>query len=197
MNKNFYFSPLTNELKNYITGVTYPDTKSELEITYEDLAYVHVLHYDFNCCVKEGEIICNKIIACDLVDIFYKLFQCRYQIEKICLIDRYGADDLLSMADNNSSAFNYRYISGTKKLSNHSLGLAIDINPLYNPYIFSRDGVQQIQPYNSSDYVDRTKSFPHKIDHDDLCYKFFIEHGFTWVGDWESSKDYQHFEKVD
>lgn len=44
-------------------------------------------------------------------------------------------------------------------------------------------------------YVDRSKDFLHKIDHDDLCYKLFMEHGFEWGGDWKHSKDYQHFEK--
>jgi len=52
-----------------------------------------------------------------------------------------------------------------------------------------------IEPANAADYVDRSKDFSHKIDHDDLCYKLFTEHGFEWGGDWTHSKDYQHFEK--
>ena len=57
------------------------------------------------------------------------------------------------------------------------------------------DGEQSIEPANAADYVDRSKDFLHKIDHDDLCYKLFMEHGFEWGGDWKHSKDYQHFEK--
>lgn len=194
MSREFYWEELSADIKKKITGCTYPDTDGPIEITYEELAYVHVLHYDFDNQVKHGEIICNRVIADKLLEIFRDLFEHKYQIEKIRLIDEYGADDLESMADNNSSAFNYRVISGTDIISNHSYGLAIDINPLYNPYVFNRNGMDQVQPLNANDYVDRTKVFLHKIDHDDFCYKTFIAHGFTWGGDWEDSKDYQHFE---
>ena len=50
---------------------------------------------------------------------------------------------------------------------------------------------------NAAVYVDRSEDHPYRIDHDDLCYKLFIEHGFTWGGDWVHSKDYQHFEKAE
>ena len=76
----------------------------------------------------------------------------------------------------------------------HALGMAVDINPLYNPYIKEVEGRLSIEPDNAVYYVDRNKSFPHKIDHDDMCYKLFIGHGFEWGGDWMDSKDYQHFE---
>ena len=69
------------------------------------------------------------------------------------------------------------------------------LHPLYNPYVKTVDGELSIEPANAADYVDRSKDFSHKIDHDDLCYKLFTEHGFEWGGDWTHSKDYQHFEK--
>lgn len=192
---NFFWKELDDEIKSKIVGISYPDTEEKLEIGFDDLAYVQVLHYDFNGEVKVGELVCNRQIADDLVEIFEELYRNEYQIEKIRLIDEYGADDLESMADNNSSAFNYRFVSGTNKLSNHSYGAAIDINPLYNPYVFYRNGKHQVQPLNAYEYVDRDMEFEHKITHEDLCYKLFIEHGFTWGGDWSRSKDYQHFEK--
>ena len=65
----------------------------------------------------------------------------------------------------------------------------------YNPYVKTVDGELSIEPANAADYVDRSRDFSHKIDHDDLCYKLFTEHGFEWGGDWTHSKDYQHFEK--
>ena len=194
--KFFYWNELNESVIERITGKSFPSDSYNIEISYEDLAFVHVLYYNFKNEVCEGEIVCNKIIANDLVEIFEELFYSKYQIEKIKLIDEYDADDMKSMADNNTSAFNYRLVSGTNRLSNHSYGLAIDINPLYNPYIFTRNGQRQVQPYNASDYVNREKDFEHKIDHNDLCYKLFIEHGFTWGGDWHNSKDYQHFEKI-
>ena len=51
--------------------------------------------------------------------------------------------------------------------------------------------------YYENTYIDRTADFPYKIDHNDLCYKLFMEHGFEWGGDWENAKDYQHFEVPD
>lgn len=191
----FYCTALTEDIKARITGSSYPDTQEPLQISYEELSYVHVLHYDFEGQIQEGELICNQAVAQDLVEIFYELYESQYPIEKIRLIDEYSADDEASMADNNTSCFNYRTVPGSTKRSNHSYGFAIDINPLYNPYVRTRDGKELISPDNAVPYADRSADFPHKIDRNDLCYRIFIEHGFTWGGSWNSSKDYQHFEK--
>lgn len=141
--------------------------KADCTLPRENLRYIHVLHVGFDNQVHEGELVVNKDIA----------------------------DDEASMSDNNSSAFNFRFISHTTKISKHGMGMAVDINTLYNPYVKTVDGELSIEPANGADYVDRSKDFSHKIDHDDLCYKLFTEHGFEWGGDWSHSKDYQHFEK--
>jgi len=112
-----------------------------------------------------------------LLDIFQKLYEANYPIEKIRLVDEYDADDELSMRDNNSSCFNFRFISHTKKVSKHGLGLAMDINTLYNPYIKVVDGKRILEPATAEAYIDRTKNFPYKIDENDLCCRLFIEHG--------------------
>ena len=98
------------------------------------------------------------------------------------------------MADNNSSSFNFRFVSYTTTVSKHGLGLAVDINTLYNPYVKTVNGRLSIEPANAGPYVDRTKDFPYKIDENDLCYQLFTEKGFFWGGHWNNSKDYQHFE---
>ena len=86
-------------------------------------------------------------------------------------------------------------MEGSKKLSKHALGLAIDINPVYNPYVTYPDGQIRITPVGSEIYADRTQDFPYKIDESDLCYQLFMSHGFTWGGNWNTLKDYQHFQK--
>lgn len=206
--EGFYYEPLSNDLISYITGISYPALPSEApegtlnvgeqnDISYADLRYVHIIHYDFDGKLAEGELICHSSIAEDLVEIFYDLYASEYQIEKVTLIENYNGDDTASMADNNTSCFNYRVVDGTKSLSRHALGLAIDINPLYNPYIrYDKKGGQTVSPVEGEAYADRTVSFPYKIDPDDLCYRLFTEHGFTWGGNWNSSKDYQHFQKA-
>lgn len=206
--EGFYSEPLSNDLISYITGISYPAQPSEAsentlnvgeqnDISYADLRYVHIIHYDFDGNLAEGELICHNFIAEDLLEIFYDLYVSEYQIEKVTLIENYNGDDTASMADNNTSCFNYRVVDGTKSLSKHALGLAVDINPLYNPYIrYDKKGGQTVSPVEGEAYADRTVSFPYKIDPDDLCYRLFTEHGFTWGGNWNSSKDYQHFQKA-
>jgi hypothetical protein len=145
--------------------------------------------------VQEGELICHKDIADDLLAIFQELYKAAYPIERMVLIDEYDADDEASMRANNTSAFNFRYASGMKRLSSHSTGMAIDINPLYNPLVKHREGQTRVFPTTAAAYMDRTKYFPYKIEKGDLCYRLFKKYGFSWGGDWKSSKDYQHFEK--
>lgn len=195
----FYYEPLSTDVIDRITGCSYPvlEDGESIEITYEDLSYVVVQYVGFDSETYEGEIICNNAIAEDLVEIFYELYRNEYQIESIALIEEYDGDDLASCTANNTSCFNYREVVGSSSLSKHALGLAIDINPLYNPYItYNSDGSANVYPENATDYVDRSKSFPYKIDENDLCYKLFTEHGFIWGGHWNSVKDYQHFQKT-
>lgn len=213
---SFYYEELTDEVKARITGISYPITEEEadslaipavnmvsdpatLQISYDDLRYLRVLYYDFDGNVQEGELICNVSIAEDLKEIFYELYRNQYPIQSIRLIDVYNGDDTASMEANNTSCFNYRVVDGTASLSKHALGCAIDINPFYNPYVvFDKTGNGQdyISPKGSEIYADRSKDFAYKIDEQDLCYRLFKEHGFTWGGDWNSCKDYQHFQKT-
>ena len=190
--EEFYVSEIPDDIFEKMQGKSY---KADCTVPREDLRYVHVLHMGFDGETKEGELVVNKAIADDVCDIFEKLYEADYPIEKIRLVDEYDADDEASMSDNNSSAFNFRFISHTTKISKHGLGMAVDINTLYNPYVKTVDGKRSVEPANASDYVDRSADFPYKIDHDDLCYQLFKEHGFSWGGDWQHSKDYQHFEK--
>lgn len=190
-NKEFYIKPIPDDIFEKMQGKSY---KENCTVPREELRYLHILHVGFDNNTHEGELIVNKRIAEDVLDIFKELYKAGYQIEKVRLIDEYNALDELSMRDNNSSAFNFRYISYSTTLSKHAMGLAVDINTLYNPYIKQVDGRLNIEPANAVQYVDRNRQFPHKIDHQDLCYKLFTKYGFEWGGDWEDSKDYQHFE---
>lgn len=189
----FSYEPINDEVKQRIYGLSY---KKDCTVPYEELRYVRVRYIDFDGLPQEGELICNKAIAQDLVEIFYELYQASYPIEKIRLIDEYNADDDLSCLDNNTSCFNYRVVGGSTNLSKHALGLAIDINPFYNPYVTYPNGVERISPPGSEPYADRSLDFPYKIDESDLCYQLFAAHGFTWGGHWKTLKDYQHFQKA-
>lgn len=170
--------------------------KKDCPLPLESLRYLRVLHKNLGGEILDGELVCNVKIAEDLIEIFQRLYEENYPIEKISLVDNYNADDELSMRANNSSCFNFRFISYTKIISLHGLGMAVDINPLYNPYIKMVDGKLSIEPATAVEYVDRTKNFPYKILDDDICVKLFKSHGFLWGGDWtDGKKDYQHFFK--
>lgn len=188
----FYAIPIPDEIFAKMQGKSYKD---DCTIPRDDLRYIHVLHKNIEGETLEGEMVCSKLIAEDLLEIFRELYEQSYPIEKMRLIDEYDANDELSMTDNNSSCFNYRTISHTNKISKHGLGVAVDINTLYNPYTKVVDGERIIEPAAGAPYLDRDAEFPYKIERGDLCYNLFIAHGFEWGGDWPDRKDYQHFEK--
>lgn len=188
----FTANPLDDTVFARMQGKSY---KADCTLPRSELRYVRVLHYNLQGEIQHGELVCNKAIAGDLLEIFRALYDAHYPIERMVLIDDYDANDDRSMRANNSSAFNFRFVSGTSTLSKHSRGMAVDINPLYNPYVRIRNGQTMVDPPEAAPYADRSKKFPCKIDHNDLACKLFKEHGFIWGGDWKSLKDYQHFEK--
>lgn len=194
-NTREYFtqSMITDEIYERINGCSYIENEN---IALEDLRYLQVLHVGFDGEKHVGELIVNKAIAEDILDIMYELYENQYPIERMALVDEFGGDDEMSMQANNTSAFNYRTVEGTTRLSKHSYGMAIDINPLYNPCVRTySDGSSKSFPEGSEIYADRSSDFPYKIDKNDLCYKLFAERGFEWGGTWNSLKDYQHFQK--
>ena len=171
--------------KSYANGCT---------VSLDRLRYVRILYHGFDGRTHVGEVICNSTLAQDLLEIFGGLYDAGYPIESVRLIDEFGANDETSSVANNSSSFNFRFIDGTTDLSLHGTGLAIDINPLYNPTVFS-DG-SGCYPAAGAAYADRTKSFAHKIDQNDLCYQLFVQHGWTWGGSWKEDPAYMHFSKT-
>ncbi len=193
LDKCFSVNRIDDATYKRIHGKSFPDN---CRIQRADLRYLRLLHRTLDGHIQLGELICNRCIANDLVAIFRQLYDANYPIERMVLIDNYGAEDEPSMTANNTTCFCYRTVAGSKKLSAHSMGLAVDINPLYNPYIKTRNGKTKIQPKAGRPYTDRTRSYPYKITRSDLCFRLFRQHGFTWGGDWRSLKDYQHFEKA-
>ena len=177
-------------------GGSYP---ANCTISRNELRYLQLLHVGFDNQVYRGEMVCNKAIAGDLVEIFRELYRKRYQIERMVLIDNYQADDELSMRNNNTSAFCFRHVSGSRMLSKHARGLAVDVNPLHNPCVRydSRGRIVKVSPNTSETrkYAIRSPRMAHMIDSNDLCCKLFVKHGFRWGGSWRRVKDYQHFEK--
>lgn len=184
----FTDSPIPDYIFSLMQGRSY---KPECMLGRDGLRYLTVLHKDRKGETRIGELVVGSGISAQVLDIFRELYASSYPIEKIRLIDYYNADDEQSMADNNSSAFNYRTIAGSNVPSKHALGIAVDINPLYNPCV--NDG--NVQPASGKPYAERSADFPYKLVKGDACHRAFLERGFKWGGSWRSTKDYQHFEK--
>lgn len=190
----FSVAPISETLKQRMEDCSF---KAMGGVTWEQLRYLQVLHRDADGNALVGEMVCNERIADDLLDIFKTLYQAGYPIERIRLVEEYGGDDEASMRDNNTSCFNQRATTAGGTLSKHSYGLAVDINPRYNPYMkLKPNGQTVVRPEGSEDYLERTLGHPYQIIKGDLCYRLFRQHGFIWGGEWLSGKDYQHFEAL-
>ena len=170
--------------------------KADCTVPRSSLRYILCLHRDDGGRSIVGEMVVNKAIAKDVLDIFRQLYEAGYPLERMRFIDYWDADDERAMTANNSSSFYFRFISYTNEVSKHGMGMAIDINPLYNPYTKTlADGKTIVEPAAGKPYLDRQRKYKYKIERGDLCFRLFSKYGFHWGGDWQSVKDYQHFEK--
>lgn len=151
------------------------------------LVLVDVNYYSFDGRLHRGQVVIHKALAEDIRKVFRVIEEERFPVGKVVPIVRYGWSDELSMKDNNTSAFNYRRVKGTRVLSYHARGRAIDINPMQNP--FCKRGVC------SPEGAEYRKDRPGTILISSRITAEFIRLGWKWGGRWRSSKDYQHFEK--
>ena len=142
----------------------------------------------------QGEMVVHRRYARDVTEVFRTLYEARFPIERMELVDAYAGDDDASMAANNTSAYNCRNVAGTDRWSNHAFGGAIDINPVQNPYVQG----DSVDPPAGQAYarLDRSAGadVPRGVVHDDdVVVRAFAGIGWEWGGDWTSAKDYQHF----
>lgn len=177
------------------------------EVSLSQLRYLKMIYYNYDGDIVVGEMIVHKDLASDVLDIFTEIFDAQIEIASMRLVDDFypasgdGEEaDNASMAANNTSAFNYRVMTNSTQLSNHAKGMAIDINPKENPYV-KQNSISsiQVEPVTEDSYSNidlrEQNTDPHVIKKDSEIYQIFQKYGFTWGGDWNNPKDYQHFEK--
>jgi hypothetical protein len=151
------------------------------------LTLVEVRYYSFDGELHSGQLLINRELAKEAAEIFSEIEKNRFPLKSVIPVSKFNWDDETSMRANNSSAFNYRLVKGTRKLSAHSNGRAIDINPLQNPQIKRGKTLPLGAVYN--------KNAAGTITPGSFIVKAFKKRGWQWGGEWHSSKDYQHFEK--
>ena len=158
-----------------------------------DLRRVELDYLGFDGRVHRGALIVHRNLADDVIAIFADLLRQGYPIAAMRTVEQYpGADDELSMRDNNTSAFNCRSLPGSTQWSLHAYGRAVDVNPLINPFI-TKGG--DLQPATASAYLDRTRDEPGLLRAGSPAVAAFTGRGWTWGGTWRDPIDYQHFEK--
>ncbi len=158
----------------------------------DDLRLVTVTHWGFDGRRHVGELVVHRDWAEPVVDAFRRLHDARFPIERMRLVDHYGASDDASMADNNTSAFNCRSVTGQPGVwSNHSYGAAIDLNPVQNPYV---RGSTVLPPAGAPHATNRSASVTGLITADGPVVDAFTAIGWEWGGAWTSPRDYQHVE---
>ncbi|RRD00334.1 M15 family metallopeptidase [Prevotella sp. OH937_COT-195] len=190
LNRLFLVCDIDNNMWERINGKSW---RKGCPVGRRELCYLRLLHRNAKGQIQTGEMVVNRKIAERVTSIFKELYLQNYRIESIFLVDNYGGDDEKSMAANNTSCFNYRRVEGSAKLSKHAYGMAIDINPKYNPYVRGK----KVSPENGRKYAfnrEVRKDIPYEIDRNDMAYKLFTKAGATWGGNWKTMKDYQHFQ---
>jgi hypothetical protein len=166
-----------------IEGTSAPkDVLAKLEL-------LNVDYYSFDKKLHRGQLLIHKELVNEVKSIFALMKERKFPIAKVVPIVKYGWSDDKSMSDNNTSAFNYRKVARKDKLSNHSFGYAIDFNPMQNPAVYN-DGTSSPE---GSKY---DKSKPGTVSSEHFLTLEFKRLGWTWGGDWNSLKDYQHLEKI-
>ena len=172
------------------SNLTFEESVSGLEFPEEiknNLKLTDVFYYSFDGKLHKGQVVIHKNLENEIKDIFKQIEKSKFPIDKVIPICKYSWSDSASMADNNTSAFNYRIIKGTKKLSLHSYGIAIDINPFLNPWVKGNE----VDPHNA---VYRPGE-PGTLTSTSIVVQLFKDKGWQWGGDWKSYQDYQHFDK--
>ncbi|GAB6268848.1 MAG: M15 family metallopeptidase [Smithella sp.] len=152
------------------------------------LSMIDVCYYSFDGRKHQGQIIVNRELEDDVYDLFNLIEKILFPVGKVVPIVAYQWNDHNSMADNNSSSFNFRVIEGTTKLSMHSLGKALDINPVQNPVVYP-NGV--VAPAGAKYLPEDRGTFTA----DNPIVQEFLRRGWHWGGNFEQPKDYHHFEK--
>jgi hypothetical protein len=156
----------------------------------EGLRLVTVTYWGFDDQFHTGSIVVADQVTNLIVTAFRSLYEQRFPIRRMEPVSAYGGDDDASMAADNTSGFNCRpaVSDGPSHWSNHAYGLAVDVNPVENPYLLSG----RVLPPAGADYVDRSVYRPGMAVSGGVLPSAFASIGWGWGGVWDSP-DYQHF----
>ncbi len=160
-------------------------------VGFSELRLLTVSHWGFDGATHRGRLVVHRDFAAAMVETMRRLHRLRYPIRQMRLVDAYGADDHRSMAADNTSAFNCRFVAGSPGVwSEHAYGRAIDVNPIENPYV-TESGY--VSPSQGAPYADRSGHAAGMIHRHGPVVDAFAAAGWEWGGNWSWPRDYQHF----
>lgn len=178
---------LSPKLKRRMKGVSW---HRGCPVGLRRLRLIRASHWDFHGRKRSGQLVVHERYARGMLEVLRRAFAKRFPIRRMALIDRYGADDHRSMAGDNTSAFNCRFVNGTDRWSMHAYGQAIDVNPRENPYVSGGF----VSPPEGRPYADRKprrKGMLYRNGEVARSMRRII--GWEWGGRWRGPRDYQHF----
>lgn len=163
-------------------------------VHYSQLSLLQIPFHNFDGFSQIGQIMVASAVSEPVQNIFSELYDLKFPIHSLLLMDEFFGNDLKSMEANNSSAYNGRRIMNTERWSSHAYGVAIDINPKQNPYLQFDHHAATIKVYPSSglNYVNRGVNKSGMVEE---IVPIFAKYGFTeWGGSWDTKPDYHHFQ---
>jgi hypothetical protein len=180
-------SPLTPVLRAQMTGVSW---HRGCPVALRDLRLLTLSYQGFDRSSHTGQLVVNRSVAKQVVGVFRKLYRVNFPIRRMRLVDAYGGSDFRSIEADNTSAFNCRNSTGSSSWSNHAYGLAIDINPIENPYVSASGSTAHAA---SRSFLNRSRIRPGMAYSGGVLVSAFRSAGWGWGGSWSGVKDYQHF----
>jgi hypothetical protein len=160
------------------------------------LRRVEVSHLDATGHAVVGRIVVHRTVVAEVIAVFSDLYDARFPVRSLRTVDEFGGDDGASMSANNLSGFNCRVVTGVTAWSRHAYGLAVDLNPVQNPYVRAGGGpAPVVLPATGEAFVDRSGYHPLMIREGDAVVRAFDAVGWVWGGRWSSPVDHQHFER--
>ena len=180
--------PIRGRIENRVVGSSW---QRGCPVGLGKLRLLELEHWGFDGDVHRGRLIVHRSQDRKVLAAMKRLFALEYPIRRMELIDRYGADDHRSMNADNTSAFNCRFVAGTRRWSMHAYGRAIDVNPIENPYVSGA----HVSPSAGAPFADRSRDAEGMIHAGGAVVRAFKRRaGWGWGGAWPGgTRDYQHF----
>lgn len=155
-----------------------------------EMSYITMTYWGFDQKPHTGEMLIHKEHAEDVVTAFRTIYEARFPIEEMRVISRAERDAAPTGDHNITSGFTCRRVVGTATVwSEHSKGLAVDINPFHNPFYKG----EELYPELSVSYKDRDLEREGMIYEPSVVFDAFDDLGWSWGGHWHGREDWMHF----